>query len=177
MAGIFLDASTAQQFKLFGCLKLIRVIRLNRIIRDMNAQSDVKVVLKLFKLTFFLFLYVHIQSCLWYGIIKQDKLWFPPMNRIYEWQSISIFQESLIYQYWMCTYTSCLFLMGNDLMPRGIWQIGLSALFNFSGIIVLLNVFGELAILVTDLNHRNIMLEKKMTSAKTAMLTIGIPIE
>ena len=37
MAGIFLDPSTAQQFKLFGCLKLIRVIRLNRIIRDMNA--------------------------------------------------------------------------------------------------------------------------------------------
>ena len=37
MAGIFLDSETAKQFKLFGCLKLIRVIRLNRIIRDMNA--------------------------------------------------------------------------------------------------------------------------------------------
>ena len=39
------------------------------------------------------------------------------------------------------------------------------------------NVFGELAILVNELNSRNIILEKKMTSAKTAMLTIGIPIE
>ena len=60
MAGIFLEPETAKQFKLFGCLKLIRVIRLNRIIRDMNAQSHIKVVLKLVKLTFFLLLYVHI---------------------------------------------------------------------------------------------------------------------
>jgi len=56
MAGIFLESETAKQFKLFGCLKLIRVIRLNRIIRDMNAQSHIKVVLKLIKLTFFLLL-------------------------------------------------------------------------------------------------------------------------
>jgi len=37
MASIFLDANTASSFKLFGALKLIRVLRLNRIIRDMNA--------------------------------------------------------------------------------------------------------------------------------------------
>ena len=60
MAGIFLDAETAAKFKLFGCLKLIRVIRLNRIIRDMNVPGATKVLLKLGKLTFFLFLYVHI---------------------------------------------------------------------------------------------------------------------
>lgn len=97
MAGIFLDEATASQFKLFGCLKLIRVLRLNRVIRDMNAQSHVKVVLKLFKLTFFLLLYVHLQSCLWYGLVKQDKLWMPPMNTIYGWQQVSIFDESLVF--------------------------------------------------------------------------------
>ena len=69
MAGIFLDEATAAQFKLFGCLKLIRVIRLNRIIRDLNVPGHIKVILKLCKLTFFLFLYVHFQSCVWYAII------------------------------------------------------------------------------------------------------------
>ena len=78
MAGIFFDDEMAQQFKIFGCLKLIRVVRLNRFIRGMNAQSHIKVILKLFKLTFFLLLYVHIQSCLWYAIVKQDKLWQTP---------------------------------------------------------------------------------------------------
>ena len=66
LAGIFLDEATAAQFKLFGCLKLIRVIRLNRIIRDLNVPGHIKVILKLFKLTFFLFLYVHFQSCVWF---------------------------------------------------------------------------------------------------------------
>ena len=70
MAGIFLDEAQAAQFKLFGCLKLIRVTRLNRIIRDLNVPGHIKVILKLCKLTFFLFLYVHFQSCVWYGIIK-----------------------------------------------------------------------------------------------------------
>ena len=85
MAGIFLEKQEAAQFKIFGCLKLIRVVRLNRIIRDMNAQSHIKVILKLVKLTFFLLLYVHIQSCLWYGIIRHDKMWMPVMNTIYGW--------------------------------------------------------------------------------------------
>jgi len=97
MAGLFLDAQTASRFKLFGCLKLIRVVRLNRIIRDMNAQSHIKVVLKLVKLTFFLLLYVHIQSCVWYGLVSSEKLWMPPMNTIYGWQTLSIFSESLYY--------------------------------------------------------------------------------
>lgn len=97
MAGIFLEEAMASKFKLFGCLKLIRVIRLNRIIRDMNAQSHIKVVLKLVKLTFFLMLYVHILSCFWYGIIVQDLLWSPPSNMIYEWQSTNLFEESLYY--------------------------------------------------------------------------------
>lgn len=39
----------------------------------------------------------------------------PPLNTIYGWQNVSIFEDSLYYQYWICTYTSCLYLMGNDL--------------------------------------------------------------
>ena len=177
MAGIFLEKQEAAQFKIFGCLKLIRVVRLNRIIRDMNAQSHIKVILKLVKLTFFLLLYVHIQSCLWYGIIRHDKMWMPVMNTIYGWQNKSIFTESLYYQYWICTYTSCLYLMGNDLQPRGLLQIVIGTLFNASGAIILANLFGELAVLVRELNSRNLALTKKMTSAKTAMRSIGIPTE
>ena len=151
MAGLFLDEQTASRFKLFGCLKLIRVVRLNRIIRDMNAQSHIKVVLKLIKLTFFLLLYVHIQSCVWYGLVRSEKLWMPPMNTIYGWQTLSIFNESLYYQYWVCTYTSCLFLLGNDLMPRSQTQLVVGTAFNGFGAIILANLFGELAVLVREL--------------------------
>ena len=101
----------------------------------------------------------------------------PPLNTIYGWQTVSIFDFSMYYQYWICTYTSCLFLMGNDLQPRGVPQIALGTFFNGFGAIILANLFGELAVLVRELGARNITLEKKMTSAKTAMRTIGIPVE
>lgn len=49
-------------FKLFGLLKLIRVLRLSRIIMYMNLKDDVKMSLKLGKLIFFLVLYIHCQG-------------------------------------------------------------------------------------------------------------------
>ena len=101
----------------------------------------------------------------------------PPLNEIHGWQTYSIFTESLYYQYWICTYTSCLFLMGRDLDPRGDPQTISGSLFNCAGAIVLANLFGELAVLVRELNSRSMYLEKKMTSAKTAMMTIGIPLD
>lgn len=73
------------------------------------------------------------------------------MNKIYEWQSYSIFTEDLYYQYWVCTNASLLFLMGNDLMPRDHSQILVGTFFNAFGSIILANLFGELAVLVRDL--------------------------
>ena len=70
LVDIFLDKEMAKNFKLFGTLKLIRVIRLNRIIRDMSAPNHIKVTFKLMKVTFFLVLYIHILSCLWYAVAK-----------------------------------------------------------------------------------------------------------
>lgn len=67
--------------------------------------------------------------------------------------------------------------MGNDLHPRGVAQTAVGALANGLGAIILANLFGELAVLVQELGARNITLEKKMTSAKTAMRTIGIPLD
>lgn len=101
----------------------------------------------------------------------------PPLNEIYGWQTYSIFTESLYTQYWICTYTSCLFLMGRDLDPRGIPLTISASFFNGAGAFILANLFGELAVLVRELNSRSMYLEKKMTSAKTAMMTIGIPLE
>ena len=67
--------------------------------------------------------------------------------------------------------------MGRDLDPRGVPQYISGSFFNGFGAIVLANLFGELAVLVRELNSRSMYLEKKMYTAKTAMLTIGIPLE
>ena len=79
LAGIFMRKQNAERFKLFAILKLIRVVRLNRIIRGLPAARQIKATLKIMNLTFFLMLYVHCVGCMWYFMIKQDQLWVPPL--------------------------------------------------------------------------------------------------
>ena len=161
LAELFLDQEVAKNFKLFGCLKLIRVLRLNRIIRDMNAQSHIKATLKIVKLGFFLLLYIHVISCLWYAIVKQDLVWSPPMTVLTSLQTNpneSIFSQTMYFQYWVCTYSSCLFLYGNDVYPKNWYQVAFAAAANAIGSFCLVFIFGELAILVSELNVRDSIL-------------------
>jgi len=61
------DKNPSFQFlKLFGLLKVVRVLRLGRIITYLNMKEDAKMTLQLIKLIFFLVLYVHCLACLWF---------------------------------------------------------------------------------------------------------------
>lgn len=53
-------------FKIFNCLKLIRLLRLGRIITYMKLKSDVKTGMRIIQLVGLLFLMVH-----WFGCILQ----------------------------------------------------------------------------------------------------------
>jgi hypothetical protein len=92
---LFTEAETARSFKVFGILKLVRLLRLNRIITNMNVLRDTKTALKLGKLIFFLIMYVHCTSCLWYFTVKGDGLWMPPLDYIWGWQEQIFFNETL----------------------------------------------------------------------------------
>lgn len=58
-------------------LKFFRLLRLSRIINNMNSTEDVKASMKLFKLTLFLLLYVHVTGCVFFFIADIDKAWNP----------------------------------------------------------------------------------------------------
>ena len=45
--------------QLFSLLKLAKVLRLSRIIANLNVNNEIKMSLKIFKLVFFLLLYLH----------------------------------------------------------------------------------------------------------------------
>ena len=54
---------------LFSLLKLIRVTRLGRIIERMDVKEDIKLMMKLAQIIFFLIMYIHIIACVWYLIV------------------------------------------------------------------------------------------------------------
>ena len=69
--------SHSEKLKLISILKLARIFRFTRIISFLNATEDFKLSLKLFKLIFYLVIYLHLQACAWFFYTNLDKEWFP----------------------------------------------------------------------------------------------------
>ena len=63
--------------KILTMLKIIRVLRLERIINYMNTTDENKLSMRLFKMCFFLILYLHIGACIWYYFARMDDTWIP----------------------------------------------------------------------------------------------------
>lgn len=57
-------------FQVFGILKLGRLLRLNKIIAYLNVIEDVKAMIKLIKMVFFLIIYMHLYACFWWMLVK-----------------------------------------------------------------------------------------------------------
>jgi hypothetical protein len=65
------------QLAILSLLKFFRILRLTKVISYMNASENIKHSLKIFKLLFFLTIYIHFQACAWFYYTKFDKVWFP----------------------------------------------------------------------------------------------------
>ena len=57
-------------FKIFGALKLVRVLRLSKIITYLRSTEEFKAFLKLNKLIFFLIIYLHCFGCVWWMFVS-----------------------------------------------------------------------------------------------------------
>ena len=67
-------------FKVFGTLKLVRVLRLSKIIVYLTVTQETKAFLKLIKLVFLLIIYMHCLACIWWKVVAREQFWIPPMN-------------------------------------------------------------------------------------------------
>jgi hypothetical protein len=137
IAYIFMEnKDDAKKFQVFGLLKLVRVLRLNRIIMYLNLKQDIKASIKLIKLIFFLLMYVHFIACIWYYLIDHKKVWIPPLDYMHGYTTTPrFFDEPPIYRYIVSLYTSCLFLFGNDLGARDNDQLVFISTVNIMGAI------------------------------------------
>ena len=124
----FLERNQADRFKLLSLFKLIRMLRLSHIITVMNLHKDAKLIFKLFKLFFFLLMYIHCLTCLWWFEVQQEGIWIAPMNGIDSSKIVkemlpqlnlySTEQQGRLYQYAFSFYSTLLYILGNDLFPR-----------------------------------------------------------
>ena len=68
-------------FKLLGALKLVRILRLARIMTYLRIREETKALLNLFKLLFYLIIYVHCFGCVWWMLVASadpdNMMWVP----------------------------------------------------------------------------------------------------
>jgi len=168
-----LATGNSQLLQIFGLLKLGRVLRLGCIITFLNVKVDLKMSLKLLKLVFFLVMYIHCIACLWFMIAEGNKLWIPPVD--YVWLKTNVYNENHTSKYLVSLYHSVLLLAGNDIGPRGSFQVLFCGSLVMMGAIINANLFGELAVLVTALNRKSTQYQEKIDTANTAMKNMKLP--
>lgn len=118
----FLGKNISGKLSLLSLLKLFRVLRVFKIISYMNASESIKYSLKIFKLLFYLIMYIHCQACAWFYFTDLDKTWQPmdfylmqgmPLNHdIYDRKYLG-----LAFQYTFSLYHSVNILLGEEMLP------------------------------------------------------------
>ena len=131
-------------------LKVIRILRVSKVIRNMNVSIQIKVALKIMALFLYLMLYILILSCVWYLMVKSEQMWLLNMDFIwfeYEKSYEVYYRDDWVLQFLLCYYTG-FFLFGvGEVVPRYITEIVIATFILLSSAIVNALVIGNMAIL------------------------------
>ena len=88
-----------------GVLKLVRISKINRFMRGLNIERELKSQISLMYLIFVLFLYLHCMSCIWYFLSMRDMKWIPGYDTIFDGDSQRVFWNlGLLDQYLISLY-------------------------------------------------------------------------
>lgn len=143
--------------ELFGCLKLLRLQRVSSFITEMNYTMENKAVFKVIYLILVMTLYIHINACVWYYIIKEEEIWVPNLDFIH-------FGTPMIYdyysdnpgrQYLTSLYTSFYLFGVGEVVPRTTIENLVSIILlvvssNFNGFVI-----GNMALYLIELEKNN----------------------
>ena len=158
---------------LFGILKVARVLRLGRIINSLNAKDELKMTLKLCNLVFYLVLYIHLAGCTWHYVHNGPKNWVPPLD--YMFVMTDLYDRDLYYQYSIAFYHAILMLNGNEVGPRDTSQYIFVSTSLVVGAMLNANIFGNMAVLLQEINKKASKFQEKIDLANTAMMNMGLP--
>ena len=85
-----------------------------------------------------------------------------------------IYNRENIFQYAISLYYSVLMLAGNDLFPQGTLQVFFATFLVLAGAIINANIFGNIAVLLQQLNRKTANFQAKIENANSAMKSLEI---
>jgi len=106
--GIF--ESISSKLDVFGIFKIVRILRLNTVIRDLPIAGETKSVFNFIKLTFFMVIWLHCVGCFMWVFVETNAdvvkirptdgeeiamMWYPPLDWI-NYTDIKIYNETVL---------------------------------------------------------------------------------
>lgn len=123
-------------------------------------------------LTLYLLLWVHFVACLWFAVVKMEKEWVP----VPDWMTgeTEFWSEDVWTQYFTCFYTSIWLLVGGEVGARNTLEAAVGAVFMVLGALLNAILFGEISVLISNLNAKRAWFQNVMSSAMTTMHNIRV---
>lgn len=160
---------------ILGLLKLTRLSRISTIISRLNVNEQLKAIIKIGQLTFYLYLVIHVLGCIWFYIVRQNKEWLPPYDFIVlPAGNTELYTETINYQYWSSIYNAIIMLASNELGPRTQFEYFFVSVMMISGALINANIFGEMAVLVQVMTKKQVKFQEQVDTANTAMKNLAI---
>lgn len=86
-----------------------------------------------------------------------------------------LYQKDVGFKYASSIYHAVLMLGGNDVGPRGEFQLHFVSIMLFTGAIINALIFGNMAVMVQSLSRKASLFQEKIENANEAMKNLKMP--
>lgn len=120
--------------------------------------------------------YLHCYTCMWWYIAIRSKQWMPPMDQAFD-IDYSIYTSHFLKQYLYSLLYAVQVCLGSDIFPTNTLETAVSAIGLFVGGLINANIFGELAMIFSELDKNYKIFQAKIAVVNTAMINLTLPFE
>ena len=120
-----------------------------------------------------LILYIHVLACLLWVFFKLEETWIPAVDFIYA--KTALFEEDFAKQYLSMCYHAIMVFGLNEVAPRAVTEIVVIIVMMIISAMVNAFIFGEMAVLVQEMDKKDIEFQESLDNANTAMHSLEIP--
>lgn len=161
--------------KIIGMIKILRIRRISKIIGNLNQTQETKAFLKVLNMVFILIVYIHIIACLLWKVFSIEKKWIPAVDFIYVESRIFDDKTPFIKQYLSMCYHAIMVFGLNEVAPRSRQETMVVIIMMIVSAIANAFIFGEMAVLVLEMDKKDNDFQESLDNANTAMHSLEIP--
>lgn len=158
---------------LLSMLKAVRVARLSKAIQSLNIRQDIKAYLKLLKLVFYLAIYIHFIAWVFYYVVDFEEEWIPGLDFLYG--TTSFYSRSIYSKYLGVMYHAVMLIGLNEVYAQTTFELFIFSFLMLISSMVNANIFGVIAVLVSEANKSMTQFQEQIDTSNTAMSTLGVP--